>query len=121
MSIRILIVEDDIFTIESLKTMLEEIGFEVDIAKNGLIAIEKLESNDYNLIITDIMMPVMDGMQLLNRMKDMCEDTPVIVLTAYDNIENTLTAYQFGVVEVLNKPFDVSELIELIENVIDLY
>jgi CheY-like chemotaxis protein len=118
MSKKILVVEDDVFTIESLKTVIQELNYEVDVANNGLIAVEKISENEYNLIITDIMMPVMDGMQLLNRMKDVCEDIPVIVLTAYDNVENTLTAYQFGVVEVLNKPFDISELILLINEIL---
>lgn len=118
MAKKILIVEDDSFTSEGLKSVLEETGYAVDIAENGLIAVDKLKCNEYHLIITDLMMPVMDGMQLLNRVKDICINIPVIIITAYDNIENMLTAYQFGVVEILDKPFDISELIELVEEII---
>lgn len=120
MKVKILIVEDDEFTSEGLKSVLEDSNYDVDLASNGLIAVDKIKSSEYHLIITDLMMPVMDGIQLLNRLKDICNSIPVIIITAYDNIENMLTAYQFGVVEILDKPFDISELLDLVEEIIEI-
>ena len=118
MSKRMLIVEDDIFTGESLKVFFQEKGFEVDFVNNGQSAVDYIIKYCYSIVITDLMMPVMDGLYLLNRIKDISENLPVVIITAYDNLENILTAYQFGAVEILNKPFELSELADLVDEVI---
>ena len=118
MTKKILIVEDDTFTGESLKAFFKEKGFDVDFVSNGQTAVNFIIKNNYSLVITDLMMPVMDGLYLLNRIKDISDDLPVIIITAYDNMENVLTAYQFGAIELLNKPFELSELENLVDEIL---
>ncbi len=114
---RILIVEDDNFTGESLKILFTEKGFTVDLAANGQEAIESIRTSAYDLVITDLMMPLMDGLYLLNRIKDIAENLPVVIITAYGNIENMLTAYQFGAIEIINKPFETEELLGVVNEI----
>jgi DNA-binding response OmpR family regulator len=117
---RILIVEDDNFTGESLKSLLEEKGFIIDFVPNGHTAMDYLLAKSYDLVITDLMMPLMDGLHLLNRIKEISENLPVIIITAFGNLENMLAAYQFGAVEILNKPFEMQEILDIINEIMDI-
>ncbi|MEC9491379.1 response regulator transcription factor [Flexistipes sp.] len=110
----ILIIEDDKITAEGISSILGNEGHEVDIAQNGKIAFDRLKNKSYNIIITDLMMPEMDGMQFINRLRMTDNETPVIVVTAYGNIENMLAAFELGAVEIMEKPFDIDELIHLV-------
>lgn len=114
----ILIIEDDKITAEGISSILLNEGHQVDIATNGKIAFDSLADKSYNIIITDLMMPEMDGLQFINRLRMTENETPVIVVTAYGNIENMLTAYELGAVEILEKPFDIEELINLVNELI---
>jgi len=116
---RILLAEDNRHDREGLTALLVSNGYQVDTAENGLFALEKLNNNDdYDIIITDLIMPVSDGIKFLHALsKGGCE-TPVIVITGYENIDNMLSAYQFGAIDVLYKPYDINELLSLIDKVL---
>ncbi|MGD9808049.1 MAG: response regulator [Deferribacterales bacterium] len=100
----------DIFTAE---------GFVVDSVSNGLFALDKVKDNDYHLIVTDLVMPVSDGIQFLYSLSSLGRDIPVIVITGYDNIENMLSAYQMGAIDVVYKPYDVKKLIDLCRKILE--
>ncbi|MCX8084041.1 MAG: response regulator, partial [Calditerrivibrio sp.] len=104
---RILLVEDDKFSASGLIDLLKNEGYKVDHALNGKTAIELLKENSYHLIITDIMMPELDGIRFLHRIRSIDIETPVIVITAYDTTENIMTVYELGAIEILEKPFDI--------------
>ncbi|TYB32882.1 MAG: response regulator [Flexistipes sinusarabici] len=110
----ILIIEDDKITAEGISSILDNEGYQVDIAQNGKIAFDRLKDKSYNIIITDLMMPEMDGIQFINRLRMADNETPVIVVTAYGNIENMLAAFELGAVEIMEKPFDIEEFIHLV-------
>ncbi|MCB4204765.1 response regulator [Deferribacterales bacterium Es71-Z0220] len=116
--LKILVIEDDHFSREGLTKILSSEGYEVSVAENGEEGFEKAISEHYDLIITDLMMPFMDGMKLLSRLKSMECDTPVIVITAYSSIDNMLSVYQLGGIEVLEKPFEIHELFNLIKRIL---
>lgn len=76
--------------------------------------LDALESAKPDVLITDVRMPGMDGLALLNRLSERCPELPVIVVTAYTDLENAVAAYQGGAFEYLPKPFDVDEAVELV-------
>lgn len=114
----LLIVEDDKVTAEGISFIFNNEGFEVDIAPNGKIGFERLQDKSYNIIITDIRMPEMDGMQLLSLLKATGRDIPVIIITAYGSIENMLAAMELGAADIIEKPFDIDVLIDLVNNLL---
>jgi CheY-like chemotaxis protein len=89
----ILVVDDEPQVAETLREILEFEGFQVEIAENGRRALERLTSDrHFDLIITDMKMPEMDGLELLRRVKELRKNLPVIVLTAYATLKNGLQA-----------------------------
>jgi DNA-binding NtrC family response regulator len=74
---------------------------------------------EYDLIITDLVMPVSDGIQFLYSLQTGGHETPVIVMTGHQNIENMLNAYQLGAIDVLYKPYDISQLLDLTKKVLE--
>ena len=108
---KILVVEDEEKVADFIKKGLTEEKFEVEIAKNGLEALEKVFSNNYDVIILDIMLPEIDGNEVLKRMRDKGIDTPVIMLTAKDELEDKITSFNMGCDDYITKPFSFEELL----------
>jgi two-component system, response regulator FlrC len=107
----VLIVEDDLALCEALCETLEIEGYRVAFANNGSEALQKLEQNRFNLVVSDVKMPSMDGMQLLRAMQNKFKDTPVLLMTAFGTISKAVEAMQFGAVDYLIKPFEAKTLV----------
>ncbi|GAB4180196.1 MAG: sporulation initiation phosphotransferase Spo0F [Calditrichia bacterium] len=111
---KLLIVDDEETIRFSLSqafiTAAEE--YEVSVASDALQALEKLKKYDYDLVITDIMMPGMDGFELIKKLKQYKPDIPVIVITAYGDEEKEQRSKKLGVVEYIEKPFDIHSIRE---------
>ena len=107
---RILVVDDELVVRDSLKEWLVEEGFSVDMAQSGAEAIELLSVNDYGLMLLDIKMPGMDGVEVLKVAKEMREDLPVLMMTAYATVETAVEAMKIGARDYLMKPFDIEAL-----------
>lgn len=113
---RILVVDDDEFVRRLLTTVVNKAGYEVETAGDGAEALEKIAASSYSLILLDLMMPRVDGVEVLREMERGNEQTPVIVMTAAD--ESLISKLpQDRVKRVMRKPFDVNELIETIRDV----
>ncbi|MGE4479092.1 MAG: response regulator [Deferribacterales bacterium] len=119
MAYRILLAEDNEMEKSALSDIFTAEGFVVDSVSNGLFALDKVKDNDYHLIVTDLVMPVSDGIQFLYSLSSLGRDIPVIVITGYDNIENMLSAYQMGAIDVVYKPYDVKKLIDLCRKILE--
>lgn len=119
MAYRLLLAEDNEMENSALSEIFTAEGFIVDSVSNGLFALDKVKDNDYHLIITDLVMPVADGIQFLYSLNSLGRDIPVIVITGYDNIENMLSAYQMGAIDVVYKPYDVNNLIDLCRKILE--
>jgi len=115
MAKRILLVEDSNDARKMERIMLEQYGYEVDEAHDGIEAVEKATINKPDLILMDIAMPHMDGFQATQFLKSFSTtaDIPVIVLTAYRNFDER--AVEAGCSEILYKPLDFTELKQAIE------
>ncbi len=113
----ILIAEDQDSVREGLKKALEESGHSVRGVNDGTKALEELKAKTYDILITDIKMPGMDGIELLNLAKKLNPDTYVIVITAFGSVETAVTAMKAGAYDYINKPFSIDEMELLIKNI----
>lgn len=104
MSQRILIVDDERSASDYLRVLLEERDFEVRATANGIEALIALENQTYDLVISDIRMPQMDGLELLGHLKERWPEIPAIMLTANDAVDDVVGAIQLGAINYLVKP-----------------
>jgi DNA-binding NtrC family response regulator len=115
----ILVVEDK----DSLRRMLADAltakGHEVEVARNGNSAIEKAKENRFDLVLTDLRLPEMDGLQVLSAVKEHDPETTVIVMTAYGTVETAVEAMRRGAYDFLTKPFDPDHLNVLIDRALE--
>ncbi len=116
---RILVIEDDALVGESLRSLFEKEGFEVKLALLGLAALDLAVNTSFDLIIADVRMPGMDGIQALKAIRELLGQfgklpVPEIVLTAYDDPSVREEAQRMGVREFLLKPFETNELMNLL-------
>lgn len=106
--LRVLLVEDQLLLARVVAALLGSEGMRVDIADNGRLAIERLHAATYDLVITDLMMPEMDGIQLLEWIRlEAALTVPVIALTANTDHTHTQRLQELGVLAVLKKPLDI--------------
>lgn len=116
---RILIVEDEQNMVRTLAKILERRGFEVASANDGRAALEELERDPFDLVVTDLKMPGMDGMGLLDAMYRRGLDLPTIVLTGYGTVHSAVEAMKLGAVDYLIKPCDPEEVLLIVERALE--
>jgi DNA-binding response OmpR family regulator len=110
--VRVLIVEDEPRLAENIaRSLRESAGYAVDVAGDGQEGLFLVESNTYDVVLLDLMLPQMDGMQLLTRIRQAGQLTPVLVLTARDEKESVVALLNAGADDYLTKPFDLGELL----------
>jgi two-component system OmpR family response regulator len=108
---RILIIEDEVKTAKFLKKGLGESGFVVDIAKDGLNGLHLALEVEFDGVILDLMLPEMDGWQVLSRLRQANRHAPVLLLTALDAVHERVRGFDLGADDYLVKPFAFSELV----------
>ena len=108
---KVLIVEDELSIAELEKDYLELSSFEVEIETDGQQGLEKALKNDFDMIILDIMLPYIDGFQILKEIRDNDISAKVIMLTAKSELEDKLNGFQYGADDYLTKPFHIEELV----------
>ena len=108
---QILLVEDGISLSNALKKILEQNGFSVDAVYDGLSAVDYAENNRYDLIILDIMLPKMDGFEVIRTLRNDRIDTPVLMLTAKSTMSDKVSGLNYGADDYMTKPFNVEELL----------
>lgn len=114
--ISILIVDDEESVRESLNLWFTEDGFRVECAENAKQALSILESDVFDIILTDLKMPGMDGLELLQRIKTLNKDSIIIVMTAFATVDTAVKALKEGAFDYVTKPFDPDDLSHLIRN-----
>jgi DNA-binding response OmpR family regulator len=106
----ILLVEDEPNVISVIKRGLAEYGFEVSVASNGLTGLQMALSHPFDLIILDVMLPGIDGIQICKQVREQKPDVPILMLTALDSTENIVTGLDSGADDYMVKPFKIMEL-----------
>ena len=115
---KILVVDDEEGARELFFTILSDEGYDITLANNGEEALARFKSDAYDLVITDIKMPVMDGLQLLQEIRKTGSKTDVIMVTAYGEVESYLKAMSLGAAEYINKPIRIKELKRIVHKVL---
>jgi two-component system, NtrC family, response regulator HydG len=119
MAFKILIAEDEEITVKHLVNTLAKEGYAVDSATNGLDALRKIEADSFDLLIADIKMPGMTGIELLENVRERTPETEVIIVTGFGSIGSAIEAMKKGAVEYVTKPFDLDELILKVSKIRD--
>lgn len=114
---KILIVDDDVDILRIITKMLALEDFDLDSAISGEEALEKINTNRPDIVLLDIMMPIMNGIEVLRRIKDIDKSIRIIMITAFGDIDSYLDAMEWGAVEYINKPFESEELLRMINKV----
>lgn len=115
----ILIVEDDVSMREFLCDLLVDEGYNVDWSANGGEAKERVDARFYDIVVTDIVMPEVGGVEVLKYIKDKNYDTSVIVITAYSTIKQAVELVKMGADDYFNKPFNIDDLLLIIRKTIN--
>ncbi|MEZ4908392.1 MAG: response regulator transcription factor [Saprospiraceae bacterium] len=118
MEVKILLAEDDVNFGDVLKSYLDLNGFDVDLAENGLKALEHFKNKSYNLCIFDVMMPGMDGFDLAKEVRKDDNIVPIIFLTAKTFKEDIIEGFKIGADDYVTKPFNSEELLYRIKAVL---
>ena len=120
MSAQLLLVDDEPGLREAVKDYLQESGFNVQVASNAREGWELVQKNTPDLVISDVMMPQVDGYQFLKQLRDdpRFKTLPVVFLTAKGMTTDRIQGYQAGVDAYLSKPFDPDELVAIVENLL---
>lgn len=120
MAFKILVVDDEEIIRDSISYILESEGYEVDKAENGKIAYDKIKEKHFDLVITDIEMPVMKGTELLEKVKTLDQQTSVIIITAFGSLDTAITALRNGASDYILKPVEFDELLIKIKRLFEI-
>lgn len=107
---KILLVEDDNFLSHGLQMALQETGHAVELSKDGAEADLLLAASTYDLVVLDLELPHMDGLEVLQRLRKRGHATPVLILTAREGVKNRVQGLDLGANDYLTKPFELAEL-----------
>jgi DNA-binding NtrC family response regulator len=116
---RILVVDDDKNVLRVVRTRLQSENFEVDVASNGPEALKRWGGNHYDVMILDMKMPEMDGLELMKKVRVSNSHFQTIVLTAHGTIDNAVAAIKDGAFDYMTKPFDSRELVFRVERAME--
>ena len=117
--IRILVVDDEKAIRDGLRQILEGEGHTVELSDSGYSALEMLQSHDFNVVITDLKMPGMDGMEVLKAITILQPSVPVIFITGYSTLDNAVEVMKMGAFDYVPKPFTAEIIIEKVQKAID--
>jgi two-component system, OmpR family, response regulator len=116
-AVRILIVDDDRAICDYMQTLLERDGYEVKTLDNPLVVEEEVRTGGYHLIILDLMMPKLDGIEVLKRIRKVDSDIAVVIFTGFPNLESAVQSMKLDAVDYIKKPFNVDEFREVLARV----
>jgi len=111
---KVLIVEDEAVVRESVRDWLVEDGYDVEVAENGEEALEKIKWEEFGVIVIDLRLPGIDGLQVFKEAKELKPETKGVIITAYPSKETEDKAKKLGLIDYLPKPFKVDHLEEVI-------
>ncbi len=118
MAVKILVVDDEVTIRDSLKMVLEEEGYITSTAANGAEAFKMAQQDYYDIVVTDLKMPEMDGMTLLQKCRHTCPQTSLIIITAHGSLDSAIEALRLGAYDYFLKPFDFDDVLLKIKRLV---
>ncbi len=115
---RVLLLEDNELLLETMEDFLENVGFEVDLVKDGEEALKLSKNNLYSLYLLDIKVPLLNGIELLKQLREYGDNTPAVFITSSADKESIAEGYKVGCDEYIKKPFDLDELLMRIKAIL---
>ena len=116
---RILVIDDERSIRNTLKDILEYEKYEVELAEDGNVGIDKVRNGEFKIILCDIKMPGMDGIETLEKINVLSPDTPVVMISGHGNIDTAVEAIKKGAYDFIEKPLDLNRLLITIRNAMD--
>lgn len=116
---KILIIDDERAIRSSLKDILEYEKYKIEEAVDGFDGIEKLEKNTYDLVLCDIKMPKIDGMEVIEKLQNIAPETPIVMISGHGTIETAVEAVKKGAFDFIQKPLDLNRLLVTVRNALD--
>lgn len=117
-NVSILVIDDEPIVGKRLKPALEKSGYNVDVCETGSEALERIDHKRYDIVVTDVRMDEVDGMEVLSRVTEKSPKTKVIIITGYATIEIAREAIAKGAFDFIAKPFKPNELREIIQKAV---
>jgi len=114
-AVKIMVVDDELSVLESFKMILQIKDYEVDTFSDGPSAIANLKKGVYDMAFIDLRLPIMDGLEILKKVKEIDPDIEVVIVTAYATEASHANAITLGALEYLRKPFLMEEIYELVD------
>jgi two-component system, NtrC family, nitrogen regulation response regulator NtrX len=116
---RILVIDDERSIRNTLKDILEYEKYEVELAEDGPKGLEKIKNGEFDIVLCDIKMPGMDGIEVLDKLTEFSSDVPVIMISGHGNIDTAVEAIKKGAFDFIEKPLDLNRLLITIRNAMD--
>jgi DNA-binding response OmpR family regulator len=110
----ILLMEDEVSMANGLKMVLQEEGYDVDLAMTGQSALDKFDRKSFDLLLADLRLPDIDGMEVIKQVKEKRPETEAIIITGYPSVSSAVESVKIGVYDYLRKPFTEDELMEAV-------
>ena len=118
-NIRIAVIDDDVKMLELLKKVLSKKGYKVDTFSTPKLALPKISENGYDIVLTDVNMPDMNGIEVLKRIKESSPDTIVIMITAFATVSTAVESMKLGAYDYISKPFNMEEFLLTIDRAVE--
>lgn len=114
----VLLVEDEVTIARGLKMVMDEGGYDVDLADTGLVALNKFRTKKFDLMVADLRLPDIDGMEVIEHVREIRPETKVVIITGYPSVATAVKAVKIGVSDYLRKPFTDDEFITAVDTAI---
>ena len=114
----IMVIDDNEWIRDTLKQLLARSGYQVDVADNGRVGINKLKSKRYDVVLTDIQMPEMDGIELLKQIKEYDPTIPVVMITGFPTVDTAIQAMRQGASDFITKPFRYEQINMVVDKLV---
>ncbi len=115
----ILVVDDELLIRDLLYDFFSEQGWDISVAESGEKALQILRSRKFDLLLTDLKMPVMDGLALTSQVREDYPELPVVIMTGYPSVDSAVSALRQKVADYIIKPFNINQLYKIVEEKIE--
>lgn len=115
----ILVVDDELLIRDLLYDFFVSQGWKISVTESGSKALSMLNENEYDLVLTDLRMPVMDGLSLAAEVRSINPELPVVLMTGYPSVESAVAALRAKVADYITKPFNIHQLFKIIKAKLD--